>query len=99
MGKEAVDEYGIDLHGRDKDEWMMEEETGLLGAGELTPLSHAPVSVELDGPRPHAAVRLSAPHAAAGQASAGREEKDWGRFLRSVTSPLAKIWLLYQMYK
>ena len=36
---ETVDEYGIDLHGRDKDEWMMEQETGLLGAGELTLLS------------------------------------------------------------
>ena len=31
-----VDEHGIDLHSRDKDEWMMEQETGLLGAGELT---------------------------------------------------------------
>jgi len=34
-----VDEYGIDLHSRDKDEWMMEQETGLLGAGELTLLA------------------------------------------------------------
>ena len=30
-----VDEYGIDLHSRDKDEWMMEQETGLRGAGEI----------------------------------------------------------------